>query len=98
MNKRFFSLLAPAAALCLAATACSNKAIDTAKVRAAFAAVSNAPRQQLDEALSDIENSNYVAALKPLRTVAYSVKMDASQRKIFEDLVAKVKARAEAQK
>jgi hypothetical protein len=97
MKNRLTLIPALAATVCLVAAGCSNKNIDVAKVRAAFQSVSGAPRAQLDEALADIESSNYVAAIKPLRTVAYSVKMDVTQRKIFEDMVAKVKAKAGAQ-
>ena len=98
MKNRLTFLPVLAALLCLAAFGCSNKEIDVAKVRDAFQSVTGAPRQPLDEALRDIETSNYLAALKPLRTVAYSVKMNAAQRKILEDTVTKVKARAAAQK
>jgi len=84
--------------VCLLPLACSNKNIDTTKVRAAFASVTGASKQQLDEALADIDASNYVAAVAPLRKVAYSVKMDVTQRKLLEDTMAKVKAKAAAQK
>lgn len=84
--------------VCLLSLGCSNKNIDTAQVRSAFQSVAGAPRQQLDEALADIDASNYVAAIEPLRKVAYSVKMDVTQRKIFEDMAAKVRAKAAAQK
>jgi hypothetical protein len=98
MKKRLTFLPLLAGMVCLLPLACSNKSIDTAKVRAAFASVAGAPKQQLDEALGDIEASNYVAAVEPLRRVAYSVKMNATQRKLLEDTMAKVKAKAAAQK
>jgi hypothetical protein len=84
--------------MCLAALGCSNRNIDTAKVRTAFQSIGGPPKAQLDEALTDIESSNYAAALTPLRTVAYTVKMNIDQRKVFEDMMAKVKAKAAAQK
>jgi hypothetical protein len=84
--------------LCLAASGCSNKNIDTAKVREAFQSVSGDSRAQLEEALKDIEASNYVAAVKPLRTVAYTVRMDANQRKVLEEMMKKLRAKVAAQK
>jgi hypothetical protein len=96
--KKWLTLLSALAGMaCLAAVGCSNKTIDAAKIRAAFQSVSGAPKEQLEEALTDIQASNYVAALKPLRTVAYTVKMNVTQRKIFEDTMAKVRAKAAAQ-
>jgi hypothetical protein len=98
MKKCLTILIVVAGMMCLAAAGCSNKTIDTAKVREAFQSVTGPPKEQLDEALTDIDASNFTAAIKPLRTVAYSVRMDANQRQILEDTMNKVKARAAAQK
>jgi hypothetical protein len=92
----FFPLLA--ATLCFLPLACSNKNIETAKLREAFASAGDGPKQQLDQALADIEASNYVAAIEPLRKVAYTVKMNVTQRKLLEDTMTKVKAKASQQK
>ncbi len=98
MKKRLIFLPVLAGLLCLAASGCSNKNIDTAKVREAFQSVSGDAKEQLEEALKDIEASNYVAAVKPLRTVAYTVRMDANQRKVLEEMMKKLRAKVAAQK
>jgi hypothetical protein len=98
MKKRLILLSAVAGTVCLAAIGCSNKNIDTAKVREAFQSLSGEPKQQLEQALTAIEASNYVAAIKPLRGLGYSIKMDVKQRKILEDTMNKVNAKAAAQK
>jgi hypothetical protein len=98
MKKRLILLPALAGVLCLAATGCSNKSIDVAKVRDAFQSLSDGPKEQLEQALKDIEASNYVAAVKPLERVAYSIKMDVKQRKLLEDTLTRTRAKAAKQK
>jgi hypothetical protein len=83
---------------CLVVTGCSNNNIDTAKVRAAFPSLSGGPKDDLDLALKAIDQSNYVAAIRPLKVLAISVKMDKSQTLLLEDTLAKVEAKAAKQK
>ncbi len=98
MKKRLILLLALTGLAWLAASGCSNKNIDTAKVRAAFQSLSGEGKQYIEEGLKAIEQSNYVAAVRPLKNVAYTVKLDKNQRVILEDTIAKVEAKAAKQK
>jgi hypothetical protein len=98
MKKRLILLFAMAGLACLAAAGCSNKKIDTDKVRAAFQSASSDTRDYLEQGLRAIDQSNYVAAVKPLKLLAYRVKLDKNQRVILEDTLAKVEARAAKQK
>jgi outer membrane protein assembly factor BamD (BamD/ComL family) len=98
MKKRLILLVAMTALAWLGATGCSNNNIDTAKVRAAFPSLAGEPKDQLDKGLADIDASNYVAAVRSLEKVAFAVKMDANQRKILLDAIAKANAKAAHQK
>jgi hypothetical protein len=98
MKKRLIFLPLLAGLLCFAAAGCSEKSIDTAKVRAAFPTVADTSKQLLEEGLADIDHSNYVAAVKPLRMFAFTTKMDRAQRKIMADTIARVNAKAAASK
>jgi hypothetical protein len=94
MKKRLILLVAMTSLAWLAASGCSNKNIDTAKVREAFQSLSGDARQYLDQGLKAIDESNYVAAVRPLQTLAYKVKLDKNQRDILEDTINKAKAKA----
>ncbi len=98
MNKRLILLVALAGLAWLGVMGCSNKNIDTAKVREAFQTLSGDPKDILEQALKQIDQSNYVAAARPLKKVAYTVKLDRNQRAVLEDTIAKVEARAAKQK
>ena len=98
MKKRLILLSAMTALALLAAVGCSNKNIDTAKVRAAFQSLTGDGKRYIEEGLTAIDQSNYVAAVRPLKNVAYTVKLDKSQRAVLEDTIAKVEARAAKQK
>ena len=98
MKKRLILLVAITGLAWLAASGCSNKNIDTAKVRAAFQSLSGDARQNLDLGLNAIDESNYAAAVRPLKTIAYKVKLDKNQRDILEDTITKAEAKAAQQK
>lgn len=93
MKKSPGTFAALALALCLAA-GCSDHEIHLDKVRAALQGLPDPQKTQLEEGLTDIAASNYVAALKPLQLVAYGAKLDNDQRKILEDTLSKVKEKA----
>jgi hypothetical protein len=82
----------------LAVSGCSNNDIDTAKMRAAFQSLSGDAKQYLDQGLKAIDENNYAAAVRPLKTLAYKVKLEKNQRDILEDTIAKVEAKAAKQK
>jgi hypothetical protein len=94
MKKRLILLSTLIGLVCLVASGCSEKKIDTAQVRAAFSSLSGEARQDLDEALAAIDQTNYVAALKPLRKLPYVVKLDKDQRLLWKDTLAKAEAKA----
>jgi uncharacterized iron-regulated membrane protein len=98
MKKRLILLFAMTGLAWLAAMGCSNKNIDTAKVRAAFQSLSGDSKDTLEQALRAIDRSNYVAADRPLKVLAFKVKMDKNQRVILLDTIAKVEAKAAKQK
>ena len=98
MNKRLILLVTMTGLAWLALLGCSNKNIDTAKVREAFQSLSGDARQYLDQGLKEIDQSNYVAAVRPLKKVAYTAKLDNNQRVILEDTIAKVETKAARQK
>jgi hypothetical protein len=98
MKKRLILICALTGLAWLAVVGCSNNEIDTAKVRAAFSSLSGGPKDTLDQALKAIDQSNYVAADRPLKVMAISVKMDKNQRAILEDTIAKVEAKVAKQK
>jgi hypothetical protein len=94
MKKRLIHIVAMTALALLVSLGCSNKKIDTAKVRAAFQSLTGEDKQYLDQGLAAIDQSNYVGAIRPLKKVAYTAKMDINQRTLLEDTIAKVEARA----
>jgi hypothetical protein len=98
MKKRLIQIFAMTALVVLVASGCSSKKIDTAKVRAAFQSLSADGQQYLEQGLTAIDQSNYVAAARPLRALAYKVKLDKNQRDILEDTIAKAEALAAKQK
>jgi hypothetical protein len=98
MKKRLIQILAMTGLVVLVALGCSNKKIDTAKVRDAFQSLSGEARQYLEEGLTAIDQSNYVAAIKPLNKVAYLAKLDKDQRLLLKDTIAKAGANAAKQK
>jgi len=98
MKKRLTLIFTLTSLVWLAASGCSNKNIDTAKVRAAFPAISGDAKNILEQALKDIDQSNYVAAVRPLKVLALQVKMDKDQRLILADTIAKAAAKAGPQK
>jgi hypothetical protein len=98
MKKRLIQIFAMTGLVLLVALGCSDKKIDTAKVRAAFQSLSGDGRQYLEQGLTAIDQSNYVAAIRPLRALAYKVKLDKNQRDILEDTITKAEARAARQK
>jgi hypothetical protein len=98
MKKRLILLLTLTGVAWLAVTGCSEKKIDTAQVRAAFASLNGEAKQDMDEAMAAIDQSNYVAAVKPLQKVEFLVKLDQNQRLLLKDTLAKVQAKAARQK
>jgi hypothetical protein len=98
MKRRLILLVAMTAVASAALIGCSNNNIDTAKLRQSFQSISGDARNSLDVAFKAIDESNYVAALRPLRTVAYKAKLDKQQSAILEETIAKVEAKAAKQK
>jgi hypothetical protein len=98
MKKRFILIFTMTGLAWLAVVGCSNNNIDTAKVRAAFPSLSGGSKDNLELALKAIDQSNYVAAVRPLKVLAINVKMDKNQTLILEDTLAKVEAKAAKQK
>ena len=98
MKKRLILLVTVTGLAWMAVSGCSNKNIDTAKVRAAFPSLSGEAKQNLDMGLQAIDQSNYQAAVRPLKSIAYKVKMDKNQRDILEDTITKAEAKAAQQK
>jgi hypothetical protein len=98
MKKRLILLVTVAGLAWLAVSGCSNKNIDTAKVRAAFQSLSGDGRQYLDQGLKAIDDNDYAAAVRPLKILAYKVKLDKNQSDILEDTITKAEAKAAKQK
>jgi hypothetical protein len=98
MKKRLILFVTVTGLAWLAVLGCSNHNIDTAKVRAAFPSVTGEAKDDLELALKAIDESNYVAAVRPLKVLAIKVKMDKDQRLILEDTIAKTEAKAAKQK
>jgi hypothetical protein len=94
MKKRLILLVTVVGLACLVGSGCSDKNIDTAKVRAAFQSLTGDGRQYLDQGLKSIDEGNYAAAVRPLQTLAYKVKLEKNQRDILEDTISKVEAKA----
>jgi cytochrome c-type biogenesis protein CcmH/NrfG len=93
LKKWLFTFVAVVSLAFLAPPGCSNPNVDTAKVRAALQSIPGDQKTQLETALSAIDAGKYKEALPPLRTVAFGAKLDAKQRKIIEQTIAKVRAK-----
>jgi hypothetical protein len=93
LMKRWLILLVSITALA-AVSGCSNKNIDTAKVREALQSLSGDAKQNLEQGLKAIDEGNFAAAARPLKVIAYKVKLDKHQREVLEDTIAKVEAKA----
>jgi hypothetical protein len=78
-------------------TGCSKSdggpAIDTAKVESAFAAVKQADKAELQNALTAIKAGNYKDALTSLQKAAAGVKLTPEQQQSLKDLMAQVQAK-----
>ncbi|HEY3863097.1 MAG TPA: hypothetical protein VGO59_14540 [Verrucomicrobiae bacterium] len=98
MHKRLIRIFAISALAWMAVLGCSKNDIDTAKIRQAFQSVSGPAKDYLDQGLSAIDQTNYIAAVHPLKKMAYTLKLDNNQRLILEDTIAKVEAKAAKQK
>lgn len=98
MKKRLILLFTMTGLVWLAVLGCSNNNIDTAKVRAAFPGLTGEAKDDLDMGLKAIDQSNYVAAIRPLKVLALKLKMDKNQSRILEDALAKTEAKAAKQK
>jgi hypothetical protein len=98
MKKRLMLIFTMTGLAWLAVLGCSNHNIDTAKVRAAFPSISGEAKDDLELALKAIDQSNYVAAVRPLKVLAIRVKLDKNQSLILEDTIAKAEAKAAQQK
>ncbi len=80
----------------LATAGCSHKTLDTAKIRATFESTSS--KDYIEQACQMIDQSNYVAALRPLKKVAYTAKLDKDQQLVLQDTLEMVQAKAAKQK
>lgn len=94
MKTRVVLIWLTAGLMCWGAAGCSNKNIDTAKVRAAFAQESPDLKGLLDKGLSAIDSGNYQAAVKPLQVIAYRYKLTPAERKVLVDTLNKTVAKA----
>ena len=98
MKKRMIHIVAMTGLIAAVALGCSNKNIDTAKLRAAFPSLSGDAKDNLEEGLTAIDQSNYIAAVKPLNKVGYLAKLNKEQGLLLEETIAKVEAKAAKQK
>ncbi len=94
--KRLIFIFTMAGFVALASVGCSHKTLDTAKIRATFQ--STAAKEYMEQACQMIDQSNYVAALKPLKKVAYTAKLDKDQQIVLQDTLEMVQAKAAKQK
>ena len=94
MKKRVIPSFVLAGLICLGAAGCSNKNIDTAKVRAAFPNIDGDAKVQLEKGLSAIDSGDFASAVKPLEKATYEMKMDKTQREILQDTLKKARAKA----
>jgi hypothetical protein len=94
MKKRLMLLTAMVGLTLMMATGCSNKGIDTGKVRTALASLTGEAKQNLDLGLKAIDDGNFAAAVRPLKTIAYKTKLEKEQRDILEDTITKAEAKA----
>jgi hypothetical protein len=93
MKKRFFTLVAAASLAFLFLVGCSNKNIDTAKVRAGLQSLDGPQKEQLEAGLSAIDAGKYKEALLPLRKLAFGAKLDKTQSKILKDTLEKLQVK-----
>ncbi|MGD1083309.1 MAG: hypothetical protein ABSA47_01005 [Verrucomicrobiota bacterium] len=75
------------------ATGCSNREVDTVKLKSAFQSADQATREKMDEGIADITASNYSAALPVFEKVAYGSKLTKDQRLILVDSIKKLQAK-----
>ncbi|HEY3856758.1 MAG TPA: hypothetical protein VGO67_20425 [Verrucomicrobiae bacterium] len=94
MKKRVISSFVLTALLCLGATGCSNKNIDTAKIRAAFPNLEGDAKVQLEKGLAACDANDYAGAVKPLEKATYEIKMNKDQREILQDALKKARAKS----
>jgi hypothetical protein len=90
MKKQFVLLL-----LTVAISGCSDKSIDTGKVRAAFSSLTPDLKAELEQGLTAIDTSNYAAAIKPLEKVGYGAKMDKAQSALLKATLKKARQKAD---
>ncbi len=94
--RRFISIFAIAGLIGWVAPGCSEKKIDTAKVRSTFQATS--VKDNIEQACQMIDTSNYVGAIKQLKKIAYTAKLDKDQQLVLQDTLDWVQAKAAKQK
>jgi Cu/Ag efflux protein CusF len=94
MKKLLFQCVLLVGLIAFGATACSNHAIDTAKLQTAFQSAPPDVRADLDKSVAAITAGKFSEALPPLQHVAFAAKMSDQQRLILTDTIKKVKARA----
>ena len=94
MKKILMPLLLLTGLMAFGVTGCSNKEIDTVKLRSVFQDVAPEARTYLDTGIADIQAGKFTEALPALQHVAYAAKMNKDQRLLLEDAIKKVKARA----
>jgi hypothetical protein len=75
------------------ATGCSNREVDTVKLKSAFQSADPATRAKIDEGIADITASNYSAALPILQKVGYATKLPKEQNAILLDSIKKLQAK-----
>ena len=79
--------------LSLLAAGCSDKQIHVDQIRSAMSGLNDHDKAMLEQSLTNITASNYVAAAPPLRWLAFNAKMDKGQRKVLDDTIVKVRAK-----
>jgi hypothetical protein len=76
--------------LLVAVAGCADKNIDTAKLQSTFQGWTER-RAELDKGIAEISNRNYPAALEAMERVAYAPNLTKEQRKLVQDVIAKLK-------
>lgn len=94
MKKRLSTLISVFALL--AFVGCSDKNIDTAKIRTAMQSLDDAQKTQLEAGLTAIDQGRYKDALLPLRKVAFGAKLTKDQGKVLKDAMDKLNAKIAA--
>ncbi|HWD18623.1 MAG TPA: hypothetical protein VHB20_05045 [Verrucomicrobiae bacterium] len=77
---------------------CSDSEIHPDKVRAALQGLPDDQKAKLETGLTAVAANHYAAALPPLQSVAFGAKLTKEQRDVLKDTIAKVSAKAMAQK